>query len=499
MNIQQAKQQIKNAMLAYFTKNDLGEYEIPIEKQRPVFLLGAPGIGKTAIMEQIAQELGVGLVSYSMTHHTRQSALGLPMIEKKEYDGKPCTVTEYTMSEIIASVYDCMAETGCREGILFLDEINCVSETLAPSMLQFLQYKTFGRHRVPDGWIVVTAGNPPEYNRSVREFDVVTLDRLKRIDVEPDYAAWKQYAQSVGVHPAVLTYLEIRKNHFYTVQSTDEGKRFVTPRGWEDLSQMLRLYERRGLVPDEALVGQYLQQPVIARDFASYYELFVKYQSDYQVEDILAGSAPRAICDRAAAAKFDERLALLGLLLDQLTGEIQTLLTRRDALARALELLRPLRPQLTDAAPELVLQQLLRQERAALEQGRRTGQLSQNQRRLRTLCLQTLEPACLAAQGEPDGAAALARLKQALAGALTGLQADETAQVQRLEHVFAFCQQAFGAGQELLLLVTELTVRPACARFISQCGCPSYFRHAGQLQFHSRQKELTERLEALGL
>ena len=53
------------------------------------------------------------------------------------------SVTEYTMSEIIASVYETMERTGCREGILFRDEINCVSETLAPTMLQFLQNKTF--------------------------------------------------------------------------------------------------------------------------------------------------------------------------------------------------------------------------------------------------------------------------------------------------------------------------------------------------------------------
>ncbi|MCI8631720.1 MAG: AAA family ATPase, partial [Firmicutes bacterium] len=85
MNIKEAKQQIKNAMTAYFTKDELGEYVIPIEKQRPVFLMGPPGIGKTAIMEQVASELGVGLVSYSMTHHTRQSALGLPFITHKKY------------------------------------------------------------------------------------------------------------------------------------------------------------------------------------------------------------------------------------------------------------------------------------------------------------------------------------------------------------------------------------------------------------------------------
>ena len=196
MNIKQAKEQIKNAMTAYFTKNAFGEYVIPIEKQRPIFLMGPPGIGKTAVMEQIANELGVALVSYSMTHHTRQSALGLPYIATKTYGGKEYSVSEYTMSEIIASCYDMTEETGLKEGILFLDEINCVSETLAPSMLQFLQYKIFGRHRVPDGWIVVTAGNPPEYNNSVREFDIVTWDRLKRVDVEPDYDVWKEYATS---------------------------------------------------------------------------------------------------------------------------------------------------------------------------------------------------------------------------------------------------------------------------------------------------------------
>lgn len=99
------------------------------------------------------------------------------------------------MSEIIASVHDKIEKTGIKEGILFIDEINCVSETLAPVMLQFLQAKMFGNTKVPDGWIIVAAGNPPEYNRSVRDFDVVTLDRVKYIEVTPDYDIWKNYAR----------------------------------------------------------------------------------------------------------------------------------------------------------------------------------------------------------------------------------------------------------------------------------------------------------------
>ena len=81
MNINQAKNYIKNDVGLYLMKDEWGEYRIPVVRQRPIFLLGAPGIGKTAIMEQIAAELGIALVSYSMTHHTRQSALGLPFIK----------------------------------------------------------------------------------------------------------------------------------------------------------------------------------------------------------------------------------------------------------------------------------------------------------------------------------------------------------------------------------------------------------------------------------
>lgn len=111
--------------------------------------MGPPGIGKTQIMEQIARECGIALVSYTITHHTRQSAVGLPFIVKKNYGEEEFSVTEYTMSEIISSVYDKMEKTGLKEGILFIDEINCVSETLAPMMLQFLQGKTFGNQKVP--------------------------------------------------------------------------------------------------------------------------------------------------------------------------------------------------------------------------------------------------------------------------------------------------------------------------------------------------------------
>ena len=289
MNIKEAKEVIVHAVQAYLDKDDTGAYTIPPERQRPLLLMGPPGIGKTAIMEQVAQECGIGLVSYTITHHTRQSAIGLPFISKKTYGNKEYSVTEYTMSEIIASVYDQIETSGVQEGILFLDEINCVSETLAPTMLQFLQYKTFGTHKVPDGFIIVTAGNPPQYNKSVRDFDIVTLDRLRRIDIEEDFKAFREYASRVGIHGSVMAYLGIRSSHFYSIRTEVEGRHFVTARGWEDLSRTIQVHEKNNLPVDEGLAVQFLQDPEIARSFAAYYDLYTKYKDIYRIPDILAG------------------------------------------------------------------------------------------------------------------------------------------------------------------------------------------------------------------
>ena len=121
MNIKRAKEEIKNCIQVYFMKDGHGEYMLPAIRQRPVLLMGPPGIGKTQIMEQIARECRVGLVSYTITHHTRQSAIGLPFIETREYGGAAHSVTEYTMSEIVAAIYQKMEDTGLKEGILFIE------------------------------------------------------------------------------------------------------------------------------------------------------------------------------------------------------------------------------------------------------------------------------------------------------------------------------------------------------------------------------------------
>lgn len=501
MNIKRAKQEIKDTIGAYLKKDEYGAYVIPSIRQRPLLLIGPPGIGKTQIMKQISQECQIGLVAYTITHHTRQSAIGLPFIEKRQFGGKEYTATEYTMSEIVASVYENMEQTGLTEGILFLDEINCVSETLAPSMLQFLQYKVFGRHRIPDGWVVVTAGNPPEYNKSVREFDVVTLDRLKVLDVEADYRTWKEYASEQGIHSAILNYLELKKEHFYRIEATMKGKTYVTARGWEDLSEILHLYEEEGLQAEEELVSQYIRNGKIAKEFTAYYELYNKYKRDYQIYHILSGQAPESAKERARVAPFDERLSLVGMLLDRIQSEMREIVETADYLTELTGILKAVKVLLTGG--DKTLSALLEEQRARLEKQltslQNAGALSKTERKKKKQVLAFLEAekkACLLGEDTDSGFSGTQKRFQER---VSLMKRDTEAVSGRLHALFVFLEEVFSDGNEMLIFVTELTVNDYSARFIGMFGSEDYKRHNDALLITERRNELQEEIAALEL
>ena len=506
MNIKQAKEYIKDSVKLYLKKDEEGEYRIPLVRQRPIFLLGAPGIGKTAVMEQIAQELGIAIVSYSMTHHTRQSALGLPFIAHKEFEGLSYDVSEYTMSEIIASIYDVMKESGIKEGILFLDEINCVSETLAPSMLQFLQYKVFGRHRVPDGWVIVTAGNPPEYNKSVREFDIVTLDRMKILEVEADYLVWKEYAKDRSIHTAILNYLDLKKEDFYQVETTVRGKNYITARGWEDLSAMMFLYEEEGMKVEETLIEQYIRNPRVVKEFGAYYELYMKYKKDYQVEAILAGSAPAKAGERARKANFDERLSLMGMLIDYVQHDIRENMERFDYVNNILTCMKALKKGLEAGSMSKseitgMLENQIEGRRKGMEALQKAGSLSDREKRKHKRVIHFLNDCKKMMQLEDieDNGMALGMLKRQYDDEVASYKCETQNIKMKLHYLFAFVEDTFGTGNEMLVLLTECTVNKDSAKFISMYGCDEYKRHNEEMMVSERADVVMEQIIELEL
>ncbi len=537
MDIGSAKEQIKNTIQIYLMKNPLGKYRLPVIHQRPVFLLGAPGLGKTAIMQQIADELDIGLVSYSMTHHTRQSALGLPVIVEKEFDGQTYTVSEYTMSEIIASIYECMRKTGKREGILFLDEINCVSETLSPSMLLFLQYKIFGGHQIPEGWVVVTAGNPARFNKSVREFDAATRDRLKVMEVEPDYEAWKKYAVRQGIGRSVISYLDIRQEDFYRVETTVDGLMVVTPRAWEDLSEMVQYYEELEIPVGYELISQYLQNKQTARDFAVYYELYQKYRQVYHIEELLQGFWKEDTVQRAGEAKMDERMSLVSLLLEGVFLPMKKCMRRYDALAAAAKALRAYKEGMGEETGSQAGAGKKGESGKGEEYGRKTQpgkgeehghetQLGQSEEHgygvksgqdgeaLRALhemekewqnLSQNAKKKDVETYGELIQVAGLwhekledgnpyEAIRKCYQASVAELKEDVKETQEKIGNMLKFLEEAFGKGTELGMAVNDLTVTPEAAAFIGQFLSKEYFAASRELLPHRQEEQLLKRI-----
>ncbi len=506
MNIKEAKIQISNAMKAYLSKNEIGEYDISVEKQRPVFLMGPPGIGKTAIMEQIASELGVALVSYSMTHHTRQSALGLPFIVNKTYGGKEYAVSEYTMSEIIASVYEMIEKSGKKEGILFLDEINCVSETLAPAMLQFLQYKIFGKHSVPEGWIVVTAGNPMEYNNSARDFDIVTWDRLKRIDVEPDYEAWREFSANAGVHPSILSYIHEKKDEFYKIESTVDGKSFVTARGWTDLSTMISVYEKNALPIDFKLISQYIQNPAIAKSFSLYFELYKKYKAKYKVDEILAGKFNDNLFSQLSNAQFDEHVALLSILLDALRQEAKEVYLEKCALERMVDNMKRFIGMNKRKDAVSALNDLIKDNYETISKGKESSSVSKDSIYIETASNQFFEEfrKTIIENGVKEILAAVELLKNAFGEKQLLLRTNAKETGHKLSNAFKFIEKAIeknvmNESDDMMYFITDVTLNKYISSFIGSYGCAEYSKYSRSLQLSERHQDIVRNIEILDI
>lgn len=506
MNIKQAKNEIKHTVQAYLAKDEMGNYRIPAIRQRPMLLMGPPGIGKTQIMEQIARECRIGLVAYTITHHTRQSAVGLPFIREEEFEGKTYSITEYTMSEIIASVYRKMKETGLQEGILFIDEINCVSETLAPTMLQFLQCKTFGNQAVPEGWIIVAAGNPPEYNKSVRDFDMVTLDRVRYLNIEADLKVWMEYARLRHLHDAILSYLKLRPKNFYRVEADVDGIQFVTARGWEDLSNLMEVYETMGLSVDETVIHEFLHHADVAEDVAAYFELYRKYQDDYGITDILGGKVKPEVFARIYAAEFDERLSVVNLLLDGLRAKFEKVSREKYLTDAWYAFLKEYRNRLKEQpdAPACY-ETLLSEQENLFVQEVQSGFVTKEENGRRELLLkywrenapmpQMMQPAESRQEPNFTPEECFSMARAGFDRQRETLETAETETAKALEYAFDFMEQAFENGQEMVVFVTELTLGAESAMFLAEHSCERYMTYNEQLLVGTRKAELLEQLE----
>lgn len=292
----------------------------------------------------------------------------------------------------------------------------------------------------------------------------------------------------------------------------------MTARGWEDLSATILLCEEENLPVDETLVAQYLHNEKIVKEFTAYYELYNKYKKDYKVEEILDGTNSAQVVERARIAKFDERLSLLGMVLDKLESEMKENLDTADYLSELMRILKAMRTAAEKTGKDVLtlIHQQIEARNQLLESMAMAGTLSTEEKRKSRTIVQFLEarekqlrlegngePANSSSLGENDknkeDTSAFALLKAAFDKEVAAMRAENEKIQSRLHNVFAFSEVAFMDGNEMTVLVTELTVNTYSARFIGTYGSADYQRHNEDLMLGERQDDILQEIERLAL
>lgn len=315
-SIQEAKKEIKNSVMVYLSRKENGEYVLDAEKKNPFYVVGMPGIGKTEMAKQIAEELEIGFFATSLTHHTRNSILGLPVITSVG----GYRSTEYTMPDIIAQIEKRCA-AGETEGILLIDEFASMSEALVAPMLAFLQNKCIGDHRLPDGWIMILCSNPPEYNETAREFDAAVMDRVRYMKITYRLDDFLAYAEMVHLHRHIIDFIRHNPSSAYRCMGDGGDREIVTARSWENLSQCIYGYERLGEKISERLVYQFIKSRTIANEFYRYYILAGSALDHTDLDNIESGKDLHKYIALAEGFTFDKKWELVRLLRERLGQE----------------------------------------------------------------------------------------------------------------------------------------------------------------------------------
>jgi hypothetical protein len=195
---------------------------------RPVFVWGAPGIGKSSLVRAFAGSLGLDCVTLVGTQLAPEDLIGVPELR----DGR----SRFAPPEAIAR-----AEPYC----LFLDELNASTPEVQKAFYSLILDRRIGSYELPAGSIVIGAGNRVADNALARPMASALVNRLVHVHLRADVGDWLDWAAAAGVHPWVIDHLTLRPDHlWHRPPKTEEP--FSTPRSWHMLSDALLSYGAGG-------------------------------------------------------------------------------------------------------------------------------------------------------------------------------------------------------------------------------------------------------------
>lgn len=204
------------------TQDELLEILLNVAPVRPVFIWGAPGIGKSALVEKFANEVGLPCVSLLGSQLAPEDIIGIPQINGE--------TSEFLPPKMIARK---------EPYVLFLDELNACSQEVQKAFYSLIHERRIGEYHLPQGSIVIGAGNRTQDGAIVKTMSSALINRMFHVQLKADPTQWLTWAYENGIHPWITDYITQRPDHLFSEPPKTEEP-YSTPRSWHMLSDALK-------------------------------------------------------------------------------------------------------------------------------------------------------------------------------------------------------------------------------------------------------------------
>jgi hypothetical protein len=240
-----------------------------IEQKVPTFLWGAPGIGKSSIVREIAKEKNVGFIDLRLALMDPTDLKGIPFYDKESHTA-------------LWAPPAFLPKDG--EGILFLDELNSAAPAVQSSAYQLILDRRIGEYELPEGWAIVAAGNREGDRGVTYKMPSPLANRFVHFELEVDVEDWREWAYKNGIDPKIIAYISYKNEHLFTFDPKSDTKSFATPRSWEYVNKILNAKLSNDVILD-TLSG------AIGKDVAVGFLSFIKVMDKLpDIENILDGN-----------------------------------------------------------------------------------------------------------------------------------------------------------------------------------------------------------------
>ena len=218
------------------TQTELFELLLNLAPTRPVFIWGAPGIGKSALVQKFADEVGMPCVSLLGSQLAPEDIIGIPQIRGN--------TSEFLPPKMIART---------EPYVLFLDELNACSQEVQKAFYSLIHERRVGEYHLPEGSVVIGAGNRTQDGAIVKTMSSALINRMFHVQLVANAREWLNWAYENELHPWVIDYITQRPDHLFSEPPKTEEP-YSTPRSWHMLSDALKEYHVGEDGPDVSIV-----------------------------------------------------------------------------------------------------------------------------------------------------------------------------------------------------------------------------------------------------